>query len=216
MLDLYVDYGILGQRREGFKTSPALHQNGSCKDRIMANKALPSPEILRQLLRYELDTGKLFWRKRSADFFPSELACKRWNILFAEQEAFAYVGVNGYCRGAVQNKSLLAHRVAWAILHGNWPKCIDHINGDRSDNRPINIRDVTNQQNNLNMKRDKRNSSGFQGVTFHKASGKWRAVISYAGVRQSLGYFHDKDAAILARKFAEQSMGYHVNHGRVS
>jgi len=48
-------------------TKSGPNRNGSYEDHVMAAKALPSPEVLRQLLRYEPDTGKLFWRERCED-----------------------------------------------------------------------------------------------------------------------------------------------------
>jgi hypothetical protein len=182
----------------------------------MAKVDLPSPEVLRQLLKYDADTGKLFWLKRSEVFFPSALACKRWNILRAGKEAFSYVGVYGYLRGSIFNQSLFAHRVAWAIWNGEWPNLVDHINGIKSDNRIVNLRNVTNSENNLNMKLFACNTSGFQGVCWFPQTKRWVARIHFENKSYSLGYFKNKEDAIHARREAEIKFGYHENHGRTA
>lgn len=59
---------------------------------------------------------------------------------------------------------------------------VDHINGDKLDNRRSNLRSVTRTQQSLNKARYKNNTSGFKGVSFHAASGRWRARLRVAGV----------------------------------
>jgi hypothetical protein len=77
-------------------------------------KALPSPEVLRQLLRYEPETGKLFWLPRSEHWFRATSgrsaihACANWNARYAEREAFTSVDQNGYRVGTVLNVHYLS------------------------------------------------------------------------------------------------------------
>lgn len=182
-------------------------------------KSLPSPELLRKLLRYEPDTGKLFWRERTPDMFVSECrdaqnSCSAWNSKFSNKEAFTSI-CRGYKSGAIFGKNYRAHRVIWAIFYGKWPKGqIDHINGLRSDNRIENLRDVTNEENHKNMKIRSDNSSGVMGVFFYKSRKKWEAYIKADGRKKHLGYFASIDEAIDARRDAEKEYGYHENHGR--
>lgn len=86
---------------------------------------------------------------------------------------------NGHIRISVSNRLHAAHRLAWLYVHGEWPSgVIDHINGDRADNRIVNLRDVpqsTNQQNQRNA--HSINKTGLLGVTFHKSRGKFQAQI---------------------------------------
>jgi hypothetical protein len=87
-----------------------------------------------------------------------------------------------------------AHRLAWVIAHGNWPAgVVDHINGDPSDNRLCNLRDVSQQINTQNRRRAQKpgGASGLLGVTFNKQRSKWAARIAMpAGNSKHLGY-HD-------------------------
>ena len=76
----------------------------------MAAKPLPSPETLRQLLRYEPETGKLFWRRRPV----TSTGDKIFNRLYADREAFTYRMGHKHKQGRVNGKALLAHRVVWA------------------------------------------------------------------------------------------------------
>src|SRR3546814_10359716 len=106
----------------------------------------------------------------------SEHACRNWNAHYAGKEAFTCLSPSGYRQGAILNNSLQAHRVIWAIVFGESPVAqIDHINGDRSDNRLKNLRAVSIQQNRRNMRRPRRNTSGCLGVSRNPGSSTWRA-----------------------------------------
>ena len=181
-------------------------------------KSLPTPELLRKLLRYEAG-GKLFWRARTPDMFAdgnytAERSCNNWNARLAGKEAFAS-DCSGYRHGAIFCRPLYAHRVIWAMETGAWPEFeIDHINGVRDDNRIENLRGVTRQDNGKNMKMPCTNTSGHMGVYWDNARGKWVAYIKVRRVKIHLGYFSDKSDAIDARKSAEIEHGFHENHGR--
>lgn len=186
----------------------------------MAKRPLPSPEVLRQLLRYEPETGKLFWKERGPEWFKTkdrrgpEWAMRGWNSAFAGKEAFTTL-TNGYRQGSVFGRGCLAHRLIWAIVHGEHPpEEIDHINGNRSDNRISNLRSVSSLDNAKNICRRSDNSSGTTGVMWNRASGKWRARIMVDQKEIHLGQFADIQAAIAARKAAEWKLGFHPNHGR--
>jgi hypothetical protein len=188
----------------------------------MTNEDLPSPDLLRKLLRYDPDTGKLFWVRRTPDMFSDEgqrstSRCARWNSRYAEKEAFTSIGSGGYRIGKIFKKHFLAHRVIWAMQNGHWPKDhIDHVSGDRTDNRIENIRDAGRRENNRNQKRRSDNTSGVTGVSFMKQTGKWTAYINSDAGFVYLGVYSEKAAAISARRKAEKRIGYHKNHGRVS
>lgn len=199
---------------EGFETSPAPNRNGSYEDHVMAAKALLSPKVLRQLLRYEPETGKLFWRNRIQDFAFSPAHADRWNRRYAGKEAMT-ANSRGYLRGRVLNMDLPAHRVVWAIHFGEWPEHhIDHINGVRSDNRIENLRSVTNHENHKNVKKPKNNTSGVVGVSWQKRMGKWQSRIKVNGKTVNLGSFDVLSDAKRARKTAEAKFGFHPNHGQ--
>jgi hypothetical protein len=157
---------------------------------------LPSPAELRKLLQYEAATGRLFWRHRPVNMFAdggysAERACAAWNGRFAGKEAFMSTNDMGYKVGQIYQCKHRAHRVIWALVTGEWPVAeIDHINGNRSDNRIVNIREATKAQNNRNQGIRKTNTSGYKGVSWHKKTGRWRAVIWMNRKRTSLG-LHD-------------------------
>lgn len=178
----------------------------------MASNALPSQEVLRQLLRYEPSTGKLFWKERTGG--KSEKHTKTWNSRNAGTEAFPTIHKQGYRKGTLLGVTVLAHRVAWAIQTGVWPdEQVDHINGMKSDNRWENLRQVTNSENCRNMPIPKHNTSGVLGV-YTEGKG-WKAAIQVGGKNIHLGCFRSLSDAAQARKEAENKYGYHANHGRV-
>ena len=85
-----------------------------------------------------------------------------------------------------------AHHLAWFYVHGAWPADhIDHVNGDRADNRISNLRECTVAQNNQNMAPRRDNSSGFVGVCWNARRGKYQANISVNGKTTNLGLFDD-------------------------
>lgn len=169
--------------------------------------------ILNTLLRYESETGKLFWKKRPEDMPYAN----RFNAQFAGKEALYGIGAShGYKSGAIFNTQVLAHRVIWAMHFGEWPNIIDHINGDKLDNRIENLRNVTRCENAQNMKRASNNKSGAAGVYWAPHAGKWRAAIKVEKKSKHLGYFDCVDDAAKARRMADRQFGYHPNHGRES
>lgn len=174
-----------------------------------------SPATLRELMSYSPDTGLLVWRWRDESYFKGKVGQRdRWNKMYAGTLALNAVHKDGYRHGHVLTRALLAHRVAWAIQTGAWPiGQIDHINGERSDNRFVNIRSVTAQENARNQKVRSRNTSGVMGVKTYRP-GMWRAAIEVDGKRKHLGVFDNFEDAVNARKEAEREYGYHENHNR--
>jgi hypothetical protein len=170
--------------------------------------------LLRSLLRYDAETGKMIWREREPSMFDSAKRAEFWNMRYAGKEAMSYIH-NGYRSGTILGVAREAHRIAWAIHYGFWPKhYIDHINGDRSDNRISNLRDVPQRINLSNTKAYKSNSSGVTGVGWHKSARKWKASICVSSVHKHLGLFDEFADAVHARSSAEKEFGYHANHGR--
>lgn len=84
------------------------------------------------------------------------------------------------------------HRVVMKVEKGVY---IDHINRNKLDNRKSNLRVVTTLQNMANKGALKNNKCGLRGVHFHPGTGKYRAVLGWAGKRMSLGLFHTKEEA---------------------
>jgi len=181
----------------------------------MTKTDLPTPETLRNLLSYDPDTGLLTWKRRPLELFASERAGKSWNTKFCGKPAFTTFHNYGYKHGKIFEKYYLAHRIAYAIYHGIWPADqIDHINGDKLDNRIANLRDVNCGENSRNMRRPSTNTSGHIGVSWCNSRGKWNSRICAHGKKRHIGYFTDIEDAIEARAAAEIKYGFHPNHGR--
>ena len=107
-----------------------------------------SPNALDEMLLYSPETGAMVWKMRKLHWFSSEAQWKRWNTRYVGKPALTYVTPKGYKFGTVNGVYLLAHRVAWAIVNGSWPSGqIDHQNGDKADNRIVNLRVVCNAEN---------------------------------------------------------------------
>lgn len=169
-------------------------------------------ETLRDLLRYDAESGNLYWMVRHRKYFRSDGECKRWNNRYAGHLAFS-IKPSGYFEGMIFRKQHKGHRVAWALHYGEWPDgLIDHINGIRTDNRISNLRVVTSSENCRNGVIRKNNPSGVSGVW--KCGNRWRAGIHAEGRQIHLGLFKTLPEAAAARKQAEARYGYHPNHGR--
>lgn len=182
----------------------------------MAKRDFPTPELLRQLLDYEPETGTLKWKTRTAGMFATKRAFSTWNSRFAGKEAFtAKDSMHGYRVGNVNYKLCMAHRVIWAIVHGEYPEYdVDHINGNRGDNRLINLRAATRSQNNCNSGTRKDNKSGYRGVSFHSQYGKWEARIYADKKKYPLGFFETAEEAAEAYRLA--SLRLHGEFSRLA
>lgn len=180
----------------------------------MLDKNLIPVETLRQLLRYEPETGKIFWLYRRPGIGATDKARVIFNKRFAGKEALTAVCNHGYRFGSVLCNKMKAHRVAMALHYGVWPDGhVDHINHDRSDNRIQNLRSVSPLENQRNQRKSKANTSGVTGVYWDKFNNKWVVRLRANGLQLNLGRFDDFEEAVAARKKAERQHGYHPNHG---
>src|SRR5690606_14422041 len=128
---------------------------------------IPPVGTLRELVSYDPDTGKLTWNFRKRSFFTSDREYLRWNNRYAGKAAFASKTRGGYLSGAIFKRLYLAHRVAWKIYTGDEPGLIlDHINGDRTDNRIANLREATFEQNVGNRLPNADSTSRYRGVAW--------------------------------------------------
>lgn len=176
----------------------------------MTKPCLP-PELLHQLLRYEPDTGRLFWRERPVSMFEDSKhsaahKAARWNARYAGKEALTADNGNGYRYGAIFDVHYKAHRVAWVMANGRWPdELIDHINGNSLDNRLCNLREATRSQNQWNAG-SRGNSSIYIGVSWDNRRSKWKVQISALKQKMQLGSFDDEMAAAAAYDIAARKL----------
>lgn len=124
------------------------------------------------------------------------------------------VDSKGYLRIRRKQKFYSMHRIAWVLHYGDWPKGqIDHINGNRQDNRIKNLRVVTQKINNRNIQLSSRNRTGIFGVRWKPKDKAYHVYIG-TGVDTYLGQTKDFFEACCIRKAAELQYQYHPNHGR--
>jgi hypothetical protein len=120
----------------------------------------------------------------------------------------------GYLYVQVLKRDFYAHRVAWFLSYGYWPtKYIDHIDGDKTNNRLFNLREADPTQNQWNAHTRRDNATGFKGVSL-KQSGKWQASITIEGRYITLGTFASPEEAHQAYcAAANRHFGEYANHG---
>jgi hypothetical protein len=162
-----------------------------------------SQKKVKDLFFYSKELGRLFWKKSPC------------NAVRAGAEAGTLCKASGYRFIFIAGKRYSSHRIMWLFLKGKFPKGqIDHIDGNKINNKISNLRDVTATENQKNQARYKNNSSGFAGVSWLPLANKWQTYISHNRKRKSLGNFEHLSDAVRCRLSAEISFGYHSNHGR--
>lgn len=182
----------------------------------MADRNLPTPEELHNLLRYEPETGRLYWRERTPEMFggaaPSA-ACKTWNARYAGRMARSGFSTNGYEQVTVWGRRLLVHRVAIAITSGAWPQHdVDHVNGVTTDNRLENLRPASRSENMMNSRMGSKNTSGATGVTWDKSRSMWKVSVRLMGVTHNVGRFHSLEEAAAAARAKYVALGFTERH----
>jgi len=170
---------------------------------------------MNEFISYNADTGELFWKVRRPNRHQTDRGLAVFNSKFPGKRVASKLDSRGYKVTSILGKHLMQHRIVWAINTGEWPDSdIDHINGDRSDNRMKNLRSVDRQENMRNKGLYKTNKAGVPGVSFHSRDKVWTAKISDNKRQVHLGYFDRMEDAISARIDAEMVYRYHENHGR--
>ena len=151
-------------------------------------------ELLREFLSYNPDTGLLTWIKkqtgRKATIEPGTVV--------------SFLRKDGYLQLTVRSRKILAHRAAWALHYGEWPKKhLDHANGVRSDNRIGNLRLATRSQNQHN--RAATNDTGVCGV--YRRKNRFIAKITHEHIQYNIGSFLSIEDASDARLQKAKELG---------
>lgn len=110
----------------------------------------------------------------------------------AARERAGCVAPNGYVLVRLDGKIIQAHKIAWALEYNCLPPAgsdVDHIDGNKENNAPSNLRLATRSQNNYNAKKRSDNTSGFKGVSYDARREKWEARLCVEGVTHFVGRF---------------------------
>lgn len=156
-------------------------------------------EQVAELLAYDAGTGRLTWRKRvSRRYGAGDIA--------------GSPNSTGHLHVQIKRRKYKAHRLAWLLFTGSWPKHeIDHVNRVRDDNRIANLREAGPGQNCQNASMYKSNSTGFVGV--YSRNGRFFSQIKAGGRITRLGTFATANEAALAFSLAKAQL--HTFHGEV-
>lgn len=163
--------------------------------------------FIRESLDYDPTTGLMVWRTRPRDHFSSSRSWRCFNAKHAgkvagKKERRGYVTVSLTYQMVVYR--IKAHHLAAVLLGLEWPDgySIDHINGNTSDNSATNLRACTLQQNSLNRKKYRNNTTGRTGV--YRSGNVWTAAIQANNENHFLGRFANWEDAVAAREKAEE------------
>jgi len=149
---------------------------------------------LKRMLRYDPETGELRWKTTRGG------RVKRGSLAGSKTS-------DGYLAVKIKGRIYPSHRIAWWLHEGYWPEhYIDHINGNRQDNRFSNLRAVSPRCNVQNTAKTSGTSSKYKGVCRLK-SGRWMAHIQIDGKQKKIGEYDTEFEAACARLKAEQEIG---------
>jgi len=138
---------------------------------------------VKDTFEYDPDTGVCTWKIYRLKAAPGEPIDER------------YVYKDGYIVISLKNKAHMLHRLIWLWMTGDWPKNqIDHLNGDKLDNRWENLKDVTQHQNLCNKGAYKKESPEPTGVR-KEGKNTWSAILTVQGTQMNLGRFDDPEKA---------------------
>lgn len=146
---------------------------------------------LKELLDYNPETGIFVWKVRMAKSVKAGMIAGVLNT-----QKYRCITIAG-----TQYK---AHRLAWVYIHGEFPKMLDHVDGNRDNNAIINLRLTTVRQNGQNRKEHRVGKT--LGCYFHKPTGKWRAQLEFKGRNYHLGLYETAEEAFEAYSAAVHSI----------
>ena len=154
-------------------------------------------ELLKKILHYNHETGIFTWIvKKAMNINVFDVAG-----FLDKSNGYYSIGINGY--------KYKAHRLAWLYFYGDCQMLqIDHINGNRADNRIKNLRLATNSENQQNRKISKNNTTGFIGVTKLKITNKYIAKIRVNKKQIHIGTFDTAESAFEA--YIKHKQIYHT------
>jgi hypothetical protein len=125
------------------------------------------------------------------------------------------ISTNGSIQVKINGKLFELHRVIWFLFNKSWPKnVLDHIDRNNQNNKLENLREATLNQNQGNKDLRSDNKTGLIGVTYHKASKKFRAQIGINNKFKHLGVYNTKEAA--AEAYNKAALNYFGEFARLN
>ncbi|GLQ96478.1 HNH endonuclease [Dyella mobilis] len=147
-------------------------------------------EFLVECFDFDESSGALRWKYRPRHHFKNDRGHRCFNTKFAGRLTGS-LRPDGYLDVFVSGKPFLAHRIAFAMTNGYWPKTIDHANGIKPDNRPTNLRACSMVDNMANQGARRH----LKGAYWHVRTGKWQSSICRNYKQIFLGFFDTEEAA---------------------
>lgn len=144
--------------------------------------------------------GDLYWKEKPCDNLPAGTKA-------------GTLASRGYMQTMVQGRMYRNHQLVYLMHHGFIPPFIDHIDGNKLNNKIDNLRETDKGKNNYNAMRRKDNTSGFKGVSLNKRTGKWYGYIMYQRKHIHLGSFKTPEDAYEA--VCKARLQYHGEHARL-
>ena len=176
--------------------TPHHHSVNGCAN--IAERIMLTKELAEQ--RFEYRDGALYWKAKTAD-----------RVKIGERAGCDHG--DGYRVISINNKRYLEHRIIFLMHNGYLPACLDHADGDRSNNRIENLREASLSQNGQNRSVS-RNASGVKGVYFNAKRNRYQAQIWVDGKSKSLGCYENiDDAAKAVSKARAELHGKFANNG---
>jgi hypothetical protein len=158
-------------------------------------------EEVQEFIAYDPETGIFVWKVARPRGVKAGRRADRDNQ------------AGGYRKVHLNGRYYQASRLAWLLGHGHWPPDqVDHINGDRGDNRLANLRECSQSESMANVRRQKNNTTGFKGVSYVESQNgpnKFKATIKKDNQSIFLGWFKTRKEAFAARMGAAAAV-----HGR--
>lgn len=173
---------------------------------------IPFAKYAHDALAYDPSTGILRWKEdRPACHFRTKAGHKTWRAQFGGARAGSTSTSRNKPRRILKLGvgSYLEHRVIWMMQTGEKVDQIDHINGDATDNRWVNLRAANYDINMKNKALYRTNKTGHVGISI-RHNGRFNVNVR----NKYIGLFDTLEEAIAARKAAEADHGFHENHGR--
>jgi hypothetical protein len=153
---------------------------------------------------FEYRDGHLYWKERCQG--------RKLHNRVGSLDRDGYLHM-GYTDDQGRRKTFFLHRLIFLMHHGYLPKILDHIDGNKSNNKIENLREATHSQNLFNSKISKRNSTGVKGVSWKKREQRFLASCTVNGKHYELGHFKVlDDAAKVVKEFREKHHGAFAKH----